>query len=70
MVFIALLLVVIVFFKSILPVKEGMTGPKEYSFKENNDVYDEFYANIYDHLVFSGVKNEYEVGNIIKNDDR
>jgi SAM-dependent methyltransferase len=63
--FIALLLVVIVFFKSIMPVKEGMTGSKDFLFKDGNDVYDDFYANIYDYLVFSGMKNDYEVGTII-----
>lgn len=65
--FIALLLVVIVFFKSIMPIKEGMTGQKEFLFKEGNAVYDDFYANIYDYLVFSGIKNDYEVGTIINN---
>jgi SAM-dependent methyltransferase len=64
--FIVLLLITMVFFKSITTTKEGMTGPKEYSFKENNEVYDAFYSNIYDLLVFSEVKNDYEVGNIIK----
>jgi SAM-dependent methyltransferase len=65
--FIALLLVVIVFFKSIIPIKEGMTGSssKEFLFKKGNDVYDDFYANIYDYLVFNGIKNDYEVGTII-----
>ncbi len=63
--FIAVLLVVIVFFKSIIPVKEGMTGSKEFLFKQGNDVYDDFYANIYDYLVFNDVKNDYEVGTII-----
>ena len=65
--FIALLLVVIVFFKSIIPIKEGMTcsSSKEFLFKKGNDVYDDFYANIYDYLVFNGIKNDYEVGTII-----
>jgi SAM-dependent methyltransferase len=67
--FIAVLLVVIVFFKSIIPIKEGMTGlsSKDFLFKKGNDVYDDFYANIYDYLVFSGVKNDYEIGTIINN---
>jgi SAM-dependent methyltransferase len=65
--FIALLLVVIVFFKSIIPIKEGMTGSKDFLFKDGNSVYDDFYANIYDYLVFSGIKNDYEVGTIINN---
>ena len=63
--FIALLLVIIVFFKSIMPIKEGMTDSKNFLFKQGNDVYDDFYANIYDYLVFSRIKNDYEIGEII-----
>jgi len=48
-----------------MPVKEGMTGSKDFLFKQGNDVYDDFYANIYDYLVFSGIKNDYEVGTVI-----
>ena len=56
--FIALFLLVIVFFKSIIPIKEGMTGSKDFLFKDGISVYDDFYANIYDYLVFSGIKND------------
>jgi SAM-dependent methyltransferase len=66
LVFIAILLVVIVFFKSIIPVKESMINREKFLFKSGNDVYDDFYADIYDYLVFNVVKNDYEVG-IIKN---
>jgi SAM-dependent methyltransferase len=65
--FIGLLLVVIVFFKSIMPITEGMTSSKDFLFKQGDDVYDDFYANIYDYLVFSDIKNDYEVGTIINN---
>ncbi len=67
LVFIAFLLMVIVFFKSIMPVKEGMTIEENVVYKEGNDLYDDFYANIYDYLVFNSVKNNYEVGIIINN---
>lgn len=63
--FIVLLLAVILFFKSVIHVKEGMTTSKEFLFKKGNDVYDDFYANIYDYLVFNTIKNDYEVGTII-----
>jgi len=33
--------------------------------KSGLDVYDDFYADIYDYLVFSNVKDEYEIGEII-----
>jgi SAM-dependent methyltransferase len=67
--FIALLLITIVFFKSIqIPGinKEGfMTAPDKFLFKTGNDVYDDFYANIYDYLVFNNIKNSYEIGEIV-----
>jgi len=65
LVFIVFLLLAIVFFKSIIPVKEGMVNSQKFVFKQGNDVYDNFYVDIYDYLVFSGIKNEFEVGNII-----
>jgi SAM-dependent methyltransferase len=67
LVFVALLLVVVVSFRSFTPNIESfdvdMTN-KQFLFKEGTAVYDDFYANIYDHLVFNAVKNDYEVGNI------
>lgn len=73
LIFIALLLIIVVFFRSFNPIKEGMdnynidTTEKNFLFKEGNAVYDDFYANIYDYLVFSQVKNEYEIGVITNN---
>jgi len=65
LVLITFLLIAIVFFKSIIPTKEGMTDSKPFLFKQGDAVYDDFYAGIYDYLVFSSVKNDYEVGTII-----
>jgi SAM-dependent methyltransferase len=65
LVFIAFLLITIVFFKAIMPVKEGMVTSENFLFKQGDAVYDEFYAGVYDYLVFSGVKNDYEIGTII-----
>jgi len=65
--FIALLLVVVVFFKAFNPNREGFVENKQFLFKEGNDVYDDFYASIYDYLVFNAIKNDYEVGIIINN---
>jgi SAM-dependent methyltransferase len=67
LVFIAFLLLAIMFFKSIIPVKEGMVTSEKFLFKQGDAVYDEFYANIYDYLVFSGIKNDFEIGEIINN---
>ena len=67
LVFIAFLLIAIVFFKSVFPSKEGMTNSEKILYKEGTSVYDDFYANIYDYLVYSSIKNDYEVGTIINN---
>ena len=67
LVFIAFLLIAIVFFKSILPMKEGMVTSEKVLYKDGHAVYDDFYADIYDYLVYSGIKNDYEVGTIINN---
>ena len=63
--FIAFLLILIVFFKSYRPIKEGLIVNDKVLYKEGENVYDEFYANIYDYLVFSDVKNDFEIGSII-----
>jgi len=63
--FIVFLLFIIIIFKSIIPTKEGFIFDDKVLYKEGNSVYDDFYANIYDYLVYSGVKNDYEIGSII-----
>ena len=63
--FIALLLIVVVFFRTLSPINEGFTEQSKFLFKEGTAVYDEFYANIYDYLVFNTIKNDYEVGVVI-----
>jgi SAM-dependent methyltransferase len=65
LVLIAFLLIAIVFFKAIFPVKEGMVNSDKILYKEGESVYDDFYANIYDYLVYNNIKNDYEVGKII-----
>lgn len=62
LIFLALLLSVIVMFKTITPIKEGMVNDYKVLFKQGDAVYDDFYAGIYDYLVFSSVRNDYEVG--------
>jgi SAM-dependent methyltransferase len=70
LVFLALFLILILFFKSIkIPNangKEGFTQDENFSFKSGKDVYDDFYSEIYDYLVFSNAKDIYEVGAIMK----
>jgi len=62
---IALLLILIVFFKSWHPTKEGMINSSKFLFKQGTAVYDNFYADVYDYLVFNQVRNDYEIGQII-----
>lgn len=65
---IALLLIIVVFFKSIeIPTldKEGFQNQEKFLFKTGEDVYDDFYSNIYDYLVFNKVKDLYEIGEIV-----
>jgi SAM-dependent methyltransferase len=64
---VALLLVVIVIFKGIeLPkITEGFEQNDKFLFKEGNNIYDDFYTDVYDYLVFNNLKNDYEVGTIV-----
>ena len=71
LVFVALLLVVVVFFRTLTtPNRESFDVDmvsKPFLFKEGIAVYDDFYADVYDYLVLNNVKNDYEIGTIIDN---
>jgi SAM-dependent methyltransferase len=67
LIFVALLLIVVVFFRNLSPIKEGLVDSNKFIFKEGTAIYDDFYADIYDYLVFNQIKNDYEVGIIINN---
>lgn len=58
-----LLIVVSVFSRP--RMNEGFAIINGYSEKTNDDLYDKFYSDIYDYIVFSDVRNEYEVGEIV-----
>lgn len=65
--FMAIFLILVVFFKSIqIPNlnKEGYQQNDQFVFKSNNDIYDDFYCNIYDSLVFNHTKDDYEISEI------
>jgi SAM-dependent methyltransferase len=53
--------------KKATPVREGFVQSETFVLKEGTDVFDDFYASIYDDLVFSSVKNDFEIGEIITN---
>ena len=64
--FITILLILIVFFKSVnISKKEGFEQSDKFLFKRGTDVYDDFYASIYDHLVFNNMKDDYEITSIV-----
>jgi SAM-dependent methyltransferase len=69
-----LLLLVIVYFKSLNhpsssdSLKEGFERFEQHNkflFKTGYEVYDNFYADVYDYLVYNSQKDDYEVGEII-----
>jgi len=67
LIFMSLLLLLILVFKGLKPNKsvEGFIQNNQFLIKSGTDIYDDFYADIYDYLVFNTVKNDYEVGFII-----
>jgi len=68
--FICILLILIVFFRKTLDyqnfLKEGFKQKDKFIFKDGTDIYDDFYSNIYDHLVHNDYKDNYELMNIFK----
>lgn len=67
LIFISIFLLLVLTFKGIKRHgdKEGFEQQDQFLFKTNADIYDDFYANIYDHLVFNNLKDDYEIGFII-----
>jgi SAM-dependent methyltransferase len=44
---------------------EGFEQQDKFLFKSGPDIYDDFYADIYDYLVFNSQKDQYEIGEIV-----
>lgn len=66
LIFISLLLVLILVFKGTgIKRKEGFEQRDQFLIKTGPEIYDKFYASIYDYLVFNNLKNEFEIGEII-----
>ncbi len=66
LIFIVIMLLLVIFFKHFTPIrKEGFTQETDFLVKSGDKVYDKFYADIYDYLVYNDVKDNYEVGEII-----
>jgi len=61
------LLILILLYNSAAPVthREGFVQNTDFVVKRGPEALDEFYVNIYDDLLFSQAKNDYEIGQII-----
>jgi len=60
-----LLLLVLVFKGFDKKGKEGFEQQDQFLIKNGPEIYDDFYADIYDYLVFNNLKDDYEVGYIM-----
>ena len=63
--FISLLLLLVLVFKGFDKKREGFEQRDAFLIKSGSDIYDDFYSDIYDYLVFNNLKDDYEVGYII-----
>ena len=46
--------------------REGFKQSKELIVKTGPDIYDDFYVNLYDDLVYNKIKNDFELGTLVK----
>ena len=61
------IMIAFILYKKAPILREGFIQREKFILKRGADVYDRFYASLYDELIFDKVKNEYEVGEIIQN---
>jgi SAM-dependent methyltransferase len=61
----AIFLVLIVLINANKSVKEGFVFQQKYVEKKGDAAFDDFYASVYDDLVYSELKNDFEIGEII-----
>lgn len=62
---VGILLIAMIVFQNNNTTYEGFVQSDAFLFKTGSDIYDSFYADIYDLLVYNEVKNDYEVGEIL-----
>jgi len=62
LILISLLLLLILAFKGLDKKREGFEQQDQFLIKSGPEIYDDFYADIYDYLVFNNLKDDYEVG--------
>jgi uncharacterized membrane protein SpoIIM required for sporulation len=56
-----IIIIIIIIINETTPIKEGFGFTKEFIEKTDNNLFDEFYSSVYDSLVYSDLKNEYEI---------
>ena len=63
LIFIVLLILLIMLFKSFkrVGILEGFEQSDSFLIKKGGDIYDKFYVNIYDQLVYNTLKNNYDI---------
>jgi SAM-dependent methyltransferase len=59
------LLIVVSIFKRSNDGREGFQQSSQFVEKSGTEMYDDFYADIYDYLVYNNVKDDFEIGEII-----
>lgn len=64
--FLGVFLIILIIMNVNKPIREGLTFKEKFSNKSDEEVFDDFYASIYDELVYSEFKNNYEIGEIVK----
>ena len=62
---ICMILIVYSVYKKIAPRVEGFQQNNDFVVKQGGDIYDDFYADIYDQMLYSHQKNNFEIGQII-----
>ena len=58
-------LIMVIIVNTRKPVREGFVFEKKFVEKRGDTIFDNFYSSIYDDLVYSGFKNDFEIGEII-----
>lgn len=65
--YILLLVVVIVAVPLFARNKESFESRKDFIIRRGNDVFDDFYVDIYDTLLYDELRNNYEIGRLLEN---
>jgi SAM-dependent methyltransferase len=64
--FLFMMVVVVLFVGNTKKTVEGFSDEDEkFVIKKKDDIYDDFYSGVYDKLVFSDIKNNFEIGKIL-----